>query len=88
MQAPIRPTNSKTFSKEGHPRSGEELRHLDLRADGWVTEIVNDAAGIHFKKLNKAMDENSEALSKHLEAMIAGNFSCAPLRPHPVSFFF
>ena len=70
------------------PEVANELRHLDPRADGWVTEIVNDAVGIHFKKLNKAMHENPEALSKHLEAMIAGNFSCDPLRPHPEPFSF
>lgn len=74
--------------KNVEPGVANELKHLDPRADGWVTEIVNDAAGIQFKKLNKALHEGPTALTKQLQEMIADNFNCDPLRPNPepVSF--
>lgn len=70
------------------PEVADELKHLDPRADGWVTEIVNDAAGIQFKTMNKAMHEGGETLTKHLADMVADDFTCDPLRPSPTPVSF
>ncbi|MBT5928204.1 MAG: hypothetical protein HOH33_16490, partial [Verrucomicrobia bacterium] len=70
------------------PGVANELKHLDPRADGWVTEIVNEAAGIQFKKMNAAMQEGETPLELHLEKMIADTFSCDPLRPTPTPNLF
>jgi hypothetical protein len=65
------------------PEVAREMEHLDPRADGWVTEVINDATGIQFKQMNKAMHAGNRALQEHLADMINDGFSGDALRPSP-----
>lgn len=65
------------------PEVAREMEHLDPRADGWVTEVINDATGIQFKQMNKAMHAGNRALQEHLADMINDGFSGDALRPAP-----
>ncbi|XOV69731.1 MAG: FG-GAP repeat domain-containing protein [Verrucomicrobiota bacterium] len=70
------------------PEVAREMEHLDPRADGWVTEVINDATGIQFKQMNKAMHAGNRALQEHLADMINDSFSGDALRPSPQALSF
>ncbi len=70
------------------PEVAREIEHLDPRADGWVTEVINEATGIQFKQMNKAMHAGSQALQDHLADMINDGFKGDALRPTPTPLSF